>query len=422
MRNQGFNTSRMPSRRSRGGYVTSTSRPYERKEPSLDQLMKGLGIEIETIPVPSAAGQSSPVSIKSLEALASYSWLEAATPTIIVPGSPPVWRGRTMPYTVPRDTGLVFIDQNAARLSSSPLLPLIAAVSHHAPGFSLASVDFVTDRNGLRKLSRWASGDPKSGTFRIDIDLVGHKTVLMQRWETETTQVGGPGYEQAFEKASTNRTVGCEDAIGHHRIITYDLGGLKMLVRFKCDACLSKESTNESESQTVEVEHDPLDELTTGLQKLTVAMSSNAATKVPALKGASLSLLTRGTLVPQSDLLELKTRSIRSVHEFDWEDTYSQLLLSQTPNIFLCVHQRGEFVEVKKRKLAELETEAVARKTQENLRKLRKVLGMVQDTMTAEGEGAKFSLVCKPGADMVLYEREGKETRLPDEALKKFTK
>jgi hypothetical protein len=126
-----------------------------------------------------------------------------------------------MPYTVRRDTGLVFTDQNAARLSSSPLLPLIAAVSHYAPRFSLASVDFVTDRNGLRKLCRWASGDPGSGTFRIDIDLVGQKTVLMQRWETETTQLGGPGYEREFEEASTTRGVGCENATGHHRIITY---------------------------------------------------------------------------------------------------------------------------------------------------------------------------------------------------------
>jgi hypothetical protein len=68
--------------------VTHTGRAYERKDPSLDQLMKGLGSEVETIPVPSAAGQSSPVSIKSLEAIASYSWLEATTPTIIVPGTP----------------------------------------------------------------------------------------------------------------------------------------------------------------------------------------------------------------------------------------------------------------------------------------------------------------------------------------------
>lgn len=126
-----------------------------------------------------------------------------------------------MPFSVSRDTGTVFTDQNASRLSSSPLLPLVAAVSHHAPEFSLASVDFVTDRNGLRKLWRWAVGDPNAGTFRIDVDFVGTKTILMQRWETETTQQGGPGYEREFEKASTNPGSGCEGATGHHRIVTY---------------------------------------------------------------------------------------------------------------------------------------------------------------------------------------------------------
>lgn len=126
-----------------------------------------------------------------------------------------------MPYTVPRDTGVVYIDHNAARLSSSPLFPLIAAVSHYAPDFPLPSVDFVTDRNGLRKLCRWASGDPKAGTFRIDIDRVGKKTVLMQRWETEMTQWGGPGYEREFERASTTPGAGSEGTTGHHRIVTY---------------------------------------------------------------------------------------------------------------------------------------------------------------------------------------------------------
>ena len=136
-------------------------------------------------------------------------------------GSPPIWKERSLPYAVPRDAGIVFIDQNASRLPASPLLPLIAAVSHYAPEFSLASVDFVTDRNGLRKLCRWASGDPKSGTFRIDVDLMGRKTILMQRCEAETTKPGGPGFENEFERASTTPGPGCEAATGHNRIVTY---------------------------------------------------------------------------------------------------------------------------------------------------------------------------------------------------------
>jgi hypothetical protein len=126
-----------------------------------------------------------------------------------------------MPYPVPRDNRLVYVDQNASRLSSSPLLPLIAAVSHCAPDFDFSSVDFITDRNGLRKLLRWASGDENAGTFRIDLEFVGVKTILMQRWEIYAVENTGPGYEKEFEKASTRPAPGCETALRHNRIITY---------------------------------------------------------------------------------------------------------------------------------------------------------------------------------------------------------
>lgn len=193
-----------------------------------------------------------------------------------------------------------------------------------------------------------------------------------------------------------------------------------MLVRFKCDACLSKKAPGGAQSQSVK--HDPLDTLTASLQKLTVKTSSSGSTtmKIPALKGASLTLLTRGTLVPQADLLELKTRSIRSVGGFDWDDTYTQLLLSQTPNIFLCVHERGKFLEVRKKKLEEIETEEMARKVQKSLKKLRKVLGAIQAMIKEKGDGVKLSLVCKPGAEMIVYKRTTQETCLPQEILDKF--
>lgn len=189
-----------------------------------------------------------------------------------------------------------------------------------------------------------------------------------------------------------------------------------MLVRFKADACLPTKPAKEIQKSL----SDPLDDLTAGLQKLTVAKSSDTTTKIPTFNGVSLSVITRGTLVPQSALLELKTRSQQSVGHLDWDDTYPQLLLSQTPNVFVCVHKFGTFQEVRKKRLDELETEAVARKAQEGLRKLRNVLGRIQETVTEEGEGARLSLVCKGGADMIVYERGGKDGCLPEEILKKF--
>jgi hypothetical protein len=78
------------SRGSPGGNQYLPSRPYGPKQFAPDQLMKGLGSEIDSIPMPSDAGQSSPVSIQDLKAVASYSWLAASTATIVVPGTYPV--------------------------------------------------------------------------------------------------------------------------------------------------------------------------------------------------------------------------------------------------------------------------------------------------------------------------------------------
>ena len=112
-------------------------------------------------------------------------------------------------------------------------LPLIRAVqdvesqsgTNGKDKFDWSSVDFITDRNGLRKLLRWtnaAPGDPPKD-FRIDMELAGSKTVLLNRWE-EIMKVQ-PGtrrsYGSNFEEAVTVPSLGCDRGTDHHRIITY---------------------------------------------------------------------------------------------------------------------------------------------------------------------------------------------------------
>lgn len=111
-------------------------------------------------------------------------------------------------------------------MPKSPLLPLITAVTTRAEGtyqleFDWSTVDFVTDRNALRKLVRWAKGDnPKD--FRIDLELAGDRTVLMNRWEKRTReQFNGRTFGFGFEKASTLPVADCREATGHHRIVSY---------------------------------------------------------------------------------------------------------------------------------------------------------------------------------------------------------
>ena len=111
-------------------------------------------------------------------------------------------------------------------MPQATLLPLITAVNKRAEGkkdkFDWSSVDFVVDRNGLRKLMRWIGGDSDMRDFRIDLQLAGEQTVLFSRWEKRTRETfSGRTFGFSFEKASTQAAPGCRDSTGHHRIISY---------------------------------------------------------------------------------------------------------------------------------------------------------------------------------------------------------
>lgn len=143
-------------------------------------------------------------------------------------GSPAEWKlmDKDLPITVTADTGIQWADQNGFRIPSAKLLPLMEAVDTVAEDtgelpFDWASVDFVTDRNGLRKLLRWID-EKEVKEFRIDMQLAGKKTILFNRWSPRTREVfRGGSYGFNFEKSSTRPAHGGKDSTGHHRIVTY---------------------------------------------------------------------------------------------------------------------------------------------------------------------------------------------------------
>src|SRR5690242_21875143 len=63
-------------------------------------------------------------SIDDVQHLASYNWINASTPTLVVPGIPPLWSPPNVSRHLPKDSGLVYINQNAARHPDSPMEPL----------------------------------------------------------------------------------------------------------------------------------------------------------------------------------------------------------------------------------------------------------------------------------------------------------
>ena len=108
------------------------------------------------------------------------------------------------------------------------MLPLLAAadVIHGqgaTPPVDWPTVDVIADRNGLRKLLRWVNPSPgrEVRDFRIDVQLVGDKTLVLCRWEAPSSEVHtNRSYGHAFEAAMTHAAPDCPSS-GHQRAITY---------------------------------------------------------------------------------------------------------------------------------------------------------------------------------------------------------
>ena len=135
-------------------------------------------------------------------------------------GSPAEWLERKA-FRVEPDTGTNIIDRNGYHMKETPMLPLFAAVdaNEDADTFDWPAVDIVTDRNALRHLFRWVSGNTTK-SFRIDLQLAGKKTVLMGRWEKQITDEY-PGYTYGSNYFSGVTKSAHPEAVAHHRIINY---------------------------------------------------------------------------------------------------------------------------------------------------------------------------------------------------------
>jgi hypothetical protein len=185
-----------------------------------------------------------PAVISDLKGIASYNWVvKQGVVSLAIPGkfsprnwiicecltfwigSPRLWQNPRLPLRVPADSGTVFVDQNAAHcdnLNTSTLTPLFLAVDKALPAFDYAALDLVSNRNNMRKLLRWAGGTMEKA-FRIDVELVGTKTMVFLRCEENTTETIAPGqfrgFGDTFKQAVTSTIV--LNATGHHRAITY---------------------------------------------------------------------------------------------------------------------------------------------------------------------------------------------------------
>ncbi|TFY79676.1 hypothetical protein EWM64_g4340 [Hericium alpestre] len=392
--------------------------PHDR---NMDEgLLTDRPLETLSRPQTEAAATEDEVDIQNMTFLGSYNWVDSEEPTIIVPGSAPQWADRKAPFTLAPDEGLRFLDQNDFRMPSSTLLPLLLAVDEMGKEVEWPKIDFVTDRNGLRKLMRWIDHEPKAEDFRINFELAGERTVLFNRWEPNTKDLAGNGktFGLAFEREMTKATPECEDSLVHYRVIKYDLFGLNVVVRYKIDAYLPTEKSHATPA-SASTPDDLADSLAT-LNVNSIALSAEQESSHPQRSPSQspLRIVRGGSGVPQDSIIELTTRSVYWIDQINWSDVYLRLYLSQTPYFYLGVHTRGAFSEIRKSELMGSEMEAQRKATKASLGKLRDVLKVIQETALAHKD-KRLALICK-GGELEVYECTSEASCLPDDVRQRF--
>ncbi|KAL8815867.1 MAG: hypothetical protein Q9223_005041 [Gallowayella weberi] len=290
-------------------------------------------------------------TIVNVSPIASYNWLDVPSPTILVPGSPPIWSPPSNPRAIAPDEGFSYIDQNADRYPKSPLAPIFSSVLQMDPSFQFDTIDIVSDRSPLRKLYAFAAHDPELKDFRFGISVFGRdekKMVVFHRMEKMTREEheegGFHGYRAGFE-AQYLRTPATIKGGSHYQILEYEFGGLKFLVRSGVDGSLPNVSAEPKDAET----EDP------NTWKFAIALNDNDE-EIAKGKGKSKAenrtdddqetltvVPTRDPVPPRENLLELATRSKFSKHPFNIATKMPDLYLSQTANYVEAYHHAAGY-------------------------------------------------------------------------------
>ena len=342
-------------------------------------------------------------SITEVKHLASYNWIEALTPTIAVPGSPHLWSAPKAPQQLKKDSGLVYIAQNAARHPDSPLEPLFRALYIENPTFDIRSIDVVTDRNNIRKLLSFinpGSAETAHNPFTINVE-VAKNTAIFSRDETMTQETIGlhefRGFGHEFEKRYTSSQI--EGSTGHHRIISYRFGNLNYIIRHETDGYVDTDAKIPS-FNSKEPERDGLSSL---LESLSLSTNKGSPTNTPT--GSKLTVKEEGHVTPLESNLEIKTRVIHK--PLNIQDVAPQLWISQTLKLVRAYHYKGTF------QRPEVEDVAAPIKrweeqSQTDLRKLAALVEKIVNVVKAGGGNAVVKYDVMKGK-LVVWKADGKK-------------
>ena len=127
-------------------------------------------------------------SLKNFKLVGSYNWSPESiveNPIVMIPGKSGVLSKDLSPRKLSKGRHEQMVDENRFHMPDYPMEPLFRSVLHCTPDYDFKQVDFVTDRNGLRKLLNFVEGKVKD-SCRIDFQRVGNFIVFIRNEENST--------------------------------------------------------------------------------------------------------------------------------------------------------------------------------------------------------------------------------------------
>ncbi|KAI0070365.1 hypothetical protein K474DRAFT_1776843 [Panus rudis PR-1116 ss-1] len=331
------------------------------------------------------------IDIQDVQYVTSYDWMtdpgrrHSPKNGIVVPGRPPRWINPKLPLQVlPDGEDLNQIrDVNAEHNPRYPLLPIFIGASLLNKTIEWPEVDIITDRNNLRKLRQWAGGQVED--FRIDIEMVNGKTILMQRWELSKGakwKAHNAQYGRRFRADTTEREILNDSKKEHQRVIQYDFGGINMVVRFQVEAYLPSRLTPRSV--------DPFN----------------------------------NNEIRQGALAEIHTTrdTEHDPPNLRWDDIYPQLFFSQISHHLIGVHNgTGGFTKIIHQDLAAKNNnmDSIAQTQEDALKVVRALLGQLREQLQWSPEYHKCALLCEDGV-LKLGRRVSKDGLIPGDVMREF--
>jgi hypothetical protein len=307
-------------------------------------------------------------------------------------------------------------DRSRPKLYKFRLEPLAQACLKLYPGFSLQGIDILCGLNNLRKIFEFAIGK-QSKSFRIDMELFS-TTLMMTRWEplqdnmSETSLCRG--YGRGFEASCTTQEGRLSKSSSHHRVISYSLGDLNLIVQFEADA-LGCHCSQELELQS------PHSDMPATNQGPYSTVSGAFQNDIQEESAQPLDIVDVGTTHSLDCIIEIKSRDHKNKF---LDDIMIQMWLSGCRRLYLGRHIRGRF-----------ETDAVFEGNVENDLRLWQIqheaeiacfvtlLEQIRQQVSQSSLGAvdgRFALVCeRVGTEMVLklWRRESGQDLLRQETI-----